>query len=165
MRNKLFSVAVGLILLGVAYPLLTHAQSDEAGGVPILAFKTMVPVTGPYVGMANPIRTVPGGGLAWKIENGSGELMAGGRLRVRTRGLVLVYTGANPISMFRAIVSCQSIDSQGAPDVVNVSTDAFPADADGNSRVDTKVDLPSPCIAPIVFVTSPGGAWFAATGM
>jgi hypothetical protein len=26
------------------------------------------------------------------------------------------------------------------------------------------VDLPSPCIAPIVFVTSPNGAWFAATG-
>ena len=24
--------------------------------------------------------------------------------------------------------------------------------------------LPQPCIAPIVFVTSPGGAWFAATG-
>lgn len=164
MRNKLFSVVAGLILVGAGYPLLTHAQSDEAEGVPILAFKTMVPVTGPYVGMTNPIRAVPGGGLPWKIENGSGELAAGGRLRVRTRGLVLVNTGTNPVPMFRAIVSCQSIDGNGAADVVNVATDEFPADADGNSLVDTKVDLPDPCIAPIVFVTSPGGAWFAATG-
>ncbi len=164
MRNKLLSLAVGLTLLGVAYPLLTHAQSEQAAGVPILGFKTMVAVTGPYVGMANPIRTVPGGGLPWKIENGSGMLTAGGQLRLRTRGLVLVETGKNPVSMFRAIVSCKSIDSQGAADVVNVATDAFPADADGNSQVDTKVDLPTPCIAPIVFVTSPGGAWFAATG-
>jgi len=59
MLNKVLSLAVGLILLGAAYPVLTHGQSDEAEGVPILAFKTMVPVTGPYVGMANPIRTVP----------------------------------------------------------------------------------------------------------
>jgi hypothetical protein len=59
MLNKLFSTAVGLILLGVACLVLTHAESGEAEGVPILAFKTMVPVTGPFVGMANPIRTVP----------------------------------------------------------------------------------------------------------
>jgi hypothetical protein len=164
MRKILFSVAVSLTLLGIGYPLLTHAQSDQAEGVPILLFKTMVPVMGPYVGSANPIRAVPGGGLPWKIENGSGELMAGGRLKVRTQGLVLVSTGTNPVPMFRAIVSCQSIDSQGAPDVVNVATDSFPADADGNSLVDATVSLPSPCIAPIVFVTSPGGAWFAVTG-
>jgi hypothetical protein len=164
MKNKVLSLAVGLILLSVAYPVLTHSQSDEAEGVPILAFKTMVPVTAAYVGMANPIRTVPGGGLPWKIENGSGELMAGGRLRVRTRGLVLVKTGTNPVPRFRAIVSCQSINGTGGADVVNVSTDLFPADLEGNSEVDAKVDLPSPCIAPIVFVTSPGGAWFAATG-
>src|SRR5581483_2361194 len=164
MRQRLLPFCLGVMLLGIAYPLTTHAQSDEAEGVPILAFKTMVPVTGPYVGMMNPIRTVPGGGRPWQIQNGSGELMASGRLRVRTRGLVLVESGTNPIPMFRAIVSCQSIDSKGEPDVVNVSTDAFQADPDGNSQVDTKVELPTPCIAPIVFVTSPGGAWFAATG-
>lgn len=163
MIKKLFSVAVSLIVLGIGYPLLT-AQSNQAEGVPILLFKTMVPVMGPYVGSSNPIRAVPGGGLPWKIENGSGELMAGGRLKVRTQGLVLVSTGQNPIAMFRAIVSCQSIDGGGAADVVNFATDAFPADADGNSQIEAKVDLPSPCIAPIVFVTSPGGAWFAVTG-
>jgi hypothetical protein len=29
---------------------------------------------------------------------------------------------------------------------------------------DKVLELPSPCLAPIVFVTSPGGAWFAVTG-
>jgi hypothetical protein len=66
--------------------------------------------------------------------------------------------------MFQVIVSCQSIDGSGAADVVNVSTAPFPADANGNSLIDTTVDLPSPCIAPIVFVASTRGAWFAATG-
>jgi len=164
MRNKVFGVVASVILLGAAYPLLTRAQFDEGEGVPILAFRTMVPVTAPYLGSTNPIRSVPGGGKAWKVESGSGELSAHGRLRVRTRGLVLVDTGTNPITTFRAIVSCQSIDGTGAADVVNVSTDAFPADANGDSEADTKVDLPSPCIAPIVFVTSPTGAWFAVTG-
>ncbi len=164
MRNTILAVLASLFVFGLAYPLFTHAQSDEAMGVPVLAFKTMFPVMGPYVGMANPIRTVPGGGLPWKIDNGSGELAAGGHLRVRTRGLVLVKTGTNPVAMFRAIVSCQSIDSHGMADVVNVSTDPYTADAAGDSFVDTMVDLPNPCIAPIVFVASPTGAWFATTG-
>ncbi len=125
MRNKVFGVVVCVILVSAAYPLLTSAQSDEAEGVPILAFRTMAPVTAPYLGNTNAIRTVPGGGKAWKIQNGSGELSANGRLRVRTEGLVLVETGTNPIPMFRAIVSCQSIDGTGAPDVVNVSTDPY----------------------------------------
>jgi hypothetical protein len=164
MRNKVFGVVVGVILVGASYPLLTRAQPDEGEGDPILAFGTMVPVTAPYVGTTNPIRGIPGGGKPWKIESGSGELSANGRLRVRTRGLVLVATGTNPVTTFRAIVSCQSIDGSGNPDVVNVSTDTYPADANGDSEVDTKVELPSPCIAPIVFVTSPTGAWFAVTG-
>ncbi len=69
MRQRLLPFCLSVALLGIAYPLTTHAQSDEAEGVPILAFKTMVPVTGPYVGMTNPIRTVPGGGRPWQILN------------------------------------------------------------------------------------------------
>jgi hypothetical protein len=47
---------------------------------------------------------------------------------------------------------------------VNVSTTTFPADAGGNSTIEAQVALPKPCIAPIIFVTSAGNAWFAATG-
>ena len=41
--------------------------------------------------------------------------------------------------------------------------DAFPTDFD--ALIDEVLDLPDPCIAPIVFVTSPTGAWFAVTGV
>jgi len=57
-----------------------------------------------------------------------------------------------------------SIDADGNPSTVNVETGPFPATPTGDSEIDANVKLPSPCIAPIVFVTSPTGAWFAATG-
>ena len=34
-------------------------------------------------------------------------------------------------------------------------------DLTNNATIDTTVTLPHPCIQPIGFVTSPGGAWFA----
>jgi len=34
----------------------------------------------------------------------------------------------------------------------------------GNASIEANLSLPQPCIAPIVFVTTPSGAWFAATG-
>jgi hypothetical protein len=34
----------------------------------------------------------------------------------------------------------------------------------GNAEIEAQLTLPQPCIAPLIFVTSPGGAWFAATG-
>ena len=39
-----------------------------------------------------------------------------------------------------------------------------PATTGGDFETEAALGLPSPCIAPIVFVTSPGGAWLAATG-
>lgn len=54
--------------------------------------------------------------------------------------------------------------------VENVTSDLFPASTGpvasggGNASIETTLSLPQPCIAPIVFVTNPGGAWFAATG-
>lgn len=48
-------------------------------------------------------------------------------------------------------------------------TDAFPAtqgfasEGGGNAKIEADLALPQPCLAPIIFVTSPGGAWFAVT--
>jgi hypothetical protein len=158
----------------LAVLLSTLAISSPAGADPgtILKFTMMTPVTGPYVGGTNPIRTVPGGGLPWMITAGNGSLKSDGHLLVHVRGLVLAdqapvppaLQGTNPIPDFRAIVSCQSIGTDGSATVANVSTAPFPASTTGNADINATVSLPSPCIAPIVFVTSPGGAWFAATG-
>src|SRR5512143_1388317 len=99
-------------------------------------------------------------------------LKTDGKLEIEVSGLVLDPSdpaviasgrgGTNPIPNFKAIVSCLSKDGAGSPITVNVSTGTFAADASGNSTIEDQVTLPQPCIAPIIFVTSPGGSWFAA---
>jgi hypothetical protein len=167
MRSKALIMAIGFLFLGAAYS--SPSSAGSGGGVAILAFKTMFPLEAPYIGATNAIRTIPGAGAPWKIKNGSGELHVDGRLKVRTKGLVLVSTGKNPITMFQAVVSCMSIGAGPSATVANVSTDPYPADMQGDSLVNTHIDLPSPCIAPIIFVAIPAslsGAqhWIAVTG-
>jgi hypothetical protein len=172
--RKLLLSVVGSVLLvfasaGAASSL---GPSAQAHGQSILEFETMVGVSGPYVGSANPIRGVNGGGLPWVISRGEGQLSSGGRLEMEVRGLVLANDPAvpanlrltNPIPSFRVLVSCLSIAADGSPSTVNVSTGNFPASPRGNAEIEARVNLPHPCFAPLVFVTSPGGSWFAVTG-
>ena len=141
-------------------------------GEKTLGFETMAGVVRPFTGAANAIRGVNGGGLPWIIRVGKGEVKSDGRIELKVRGLVLADDPAvpparrltNPIPNFRAVVSCLTVDAAGAAATVNVTTGDFPASVAGDSDIEAAIDLPSPCIAPIVFVTSPGGAWFAATG-
>jgi hypothetical protein len=145
---------------------LTAAASAQADSS-ILEFDTMAPVSGPFVGPANPIRGLPGGGLPWSIEQAKGELKDDGRLEVRVRGLVLAAganAGTNPIASFRAVVSCRVIDGMNNPAILNLATAEFPATRAGDSDIEQTLQLPSRCFAPIIFVTSPAGSWFAVTG-
>lgn len=151
-----------------------HGRHGHHGAAAVLRFDKMTPVTGPYVGTANPVRTVAGGGLPWVLTAGTGSLRRDGRLFVRVRGLVLAeqapvpeaLRGTNPFPAFRALVSCQSIGTGNTAAVANVSTRDFKANPAGDSTIRTRIKLPKPCIAPIVFVTGPTGtdAWFAITG-
>ena len=156
---------------GVAAASAGHGPAAGHKSATVLEFDTMTPVTGPYVGTANPLRGVPGGGLPWIITSGKGSLNSDGHLVVRVRGLVLAdqppvpaaLQGTNPIPDFQAIVSCQSIGASGSATISNVTTGNFKATSAGNSNITARVSLPHPCIAPIVFVTGPG-IWLAATG-
>ena len=170
-KFRLLLAALGAALVSLVAVLGASAPAGADPGT-ILKFTTMTPVTGPYVGTANPIRTVPGGGLPWIITAGNGALKSGGHLLVHVRGLVLAdqapvppaLRGTNPVPDFEAIVSCQTISAAGAATVTNVSTAPFPASNAGNSDIIATVNLPHPCIAPIVFVGSSTFGWFAATG-
>ena len=155
-------LALSLVFLGSSYSQATAKETK------IMEFSTMVGVPRPYTGATNAIRGVNGGGLPWKIVGSAeGELKASGKLEITVRGLVLAE-GANidknPIPNFKAIVSCLSKDASGNPTTANVSTGLFPADLAGNAEIEATLSLPKPCIAPIIFVTSPTGSWFAATG-
>jgi hypothetical protein len=168
MRKSLV-VLLGLVAATMlVVPALGIGSED---GRKVVDAKVLAPVTEPYTGATNAIRGVPGGGLPWEIDSGSADLRASGRLHVEVEGLVLArrapvpvnLRGINPIPNFKAIVSCLSVDAAAAR-TSNVETPLVPASPAGDAEINATVALPSPCFAPIVFVTSPTGAWFAVTG-
>jgi hypothetical protein len=177
----LTAAALAVIALG----MLTRAQTDggvdggaDAGATDgglqgtLLDFHMMTPVSGPYVGNSNPIRGINGGGLPWTLDHADGTLRADGALEVNLSGLVLAkespvpqaQQGTNVSATFTAIVSCMSTDASGVPVQTNVSTHPAPATATGNAEIRAKLALPSPCLAPILFVVGANGTWFATTG-
>jgi hypothetical protein len=166
-RKRTRSVAV---LLSIAALLLGMQSAVVTAKTPkILEFDTMVGVQGALVGSTNPIRGINGGGIAWTLASAKGELTTTGHLEIEVTGLVLAAggnAGNNPSATFRAVVSCLLPDAS----TQNVTTDPFPAttgpatSGGGNSKIEANLTLPSPCIAPIVFVTSATGSWFASTG-
>ena len=160
MKTSLLALVVTALAAALVLPALGIGGGD---GRKVTDAKVLAPVTAPYTGSANPIRGLNGGGVPWKIGDASADLRADGRLQVEVEGLVLASTGTNPVGQFKAIVSCQTT-TNGAAAVANVSSPLVAASPTGDAEIDTTIALPSPCIAPIVFVTSPGGAWFAATG-
>ena len=167
MKSSFLAVVGALALVAAGALAVPALSSGGADGRKVLSSAVLAPVTGPFVGPANPIRGVAGGGLPWRLSSGSVDLRADGRLHVEVEGLVFAAgpnEGTNTIPAFRAIVSCQTIDNGGAG-VANVSTIPFPASTTGDAEIDAAISLPSPCIAPIVFVTAPTGVWFAATGL
>lgn len=158
----ILAALAALTLSSVASPAPAHV-----GAAPpplILAFQTMIGNSGPYVGAAGTLRTIPAGGAPWKITSAAGTLRANGQLIILVHGLTLL-NGVNPVPQFEGAVSCQSI-SAGAASIANVFTPPFPATSTGNSLISATVTLPTPCFAPLIFVTSPAPqSWFATTGM
>ena len=166
-RNKKTTFAV--LASALALLLVVQVSLVSAGGGPrILEWDAMVGVPAGLTGAQSqgPLRGINGGGVAWALTEGRGELRLDGHLEIEVDGLVVASSGSNPLAVFRALVSC--VTATGA--VENILTDAFPAttglasSGGGDSEIETQVALPSPCIAPIVFVTSNGGSWFAVTG-
>ncbi len=117
-----------------------------------------------------------GGGKPWVIGFANGALFSDGRLELKFKGLVLdpndsgvIAAGLanmNPIPEMKVIVACYT--STGS--IAQVSSELFPvttglaSDGGGSGMIITQLSLPDPCIAPVVFITSAGGNWFAATG-
>jgi hypothetical protein len=172
--NKL-TLAAAAVLVIAGGTRSSAREDNRRNGVPsLLEFRAMTGVAAPYLNPGNPIRGINGGGVPWVVSSAKGALRADGKLEIALTGLVLEATGANPVPQFRAIVSCLSRDGSGSPTTVNVATDPFDATTGfastggGDARLETFLKLPTPCIAPIVFVTNAPAApaptrWFAAT--
>lgn len=168
MRKTLMLVLGIAVTAALAVPALGLGGGD---GRKVVDARVLAPVTEPYTGAANPIRGIPGGGLPWQLDSGNVDLRSDGRLHVDVEGLVLArrapvpagLQGTNPFAQFKAIVSCLTT-ANGSATTANISTEPFAVTPTGDGDLDTSVALPSPCFAPIVFVTAPTGAWFAITG-
>jgi hypothetical protein len=169
MRKALVLLLGLAVLAALAVPALGLGGGD---GRKVIQANVLAPVVEPYTGPANPIRGVTGGGLPWEIDSGSANLRANGRLHVNVNGLVLARRapvpaerqGTMPFTQLGAIVSCLTTPDGVSATTDNVSTELFSVTPRGYGHLDTSVALPSPCFAPIVFVTAPTGQWFAVTG-
>jgi hypothetical protein len=149
------------IVAGAIASLLAIGSVSADPGTKILdASLTSIPTANQI------ILGVQGGGLPWRIDRGDARLFADGRLEVSVQGLVFATgpnAGRNTVPTGRAIVACSGADSGVTP----ILTDLVPFSADGDARVETTVDLPSTCLAPVIFFAGQTGAgprWFAATG-
>lgn len=169
--KKLFLVTLSALLLLSTF-FAGSVSTATAKGPKILKFDAMVGVPSGLTGAQSqvPLRGINGGGIAWTIASASGDLRASGHLEITVEGLVLAAganAGSNPSATFRGLVSC--VKSDGS--FQNILTDPFPATTGpasaggGNATIVADVTLPQPCIAPIIFVTSATGSWFAATGL
>jgi hypothetical protein len=168
MRKVFFaSIVMVMILSGVL--IGGRSAPAQASESTILEFGTMVGIPQAFTGTQAPIRGINGGGLPWMLTSARGELKASGKLEVSVQGLVLAAganAGSNPVANFRVTVSCLRDDAS----VQNVTSGLFPATTGpataggGNANIETTLALPQPCLAPLVFVTSPAGSWFAVTG-
>lgn len=167
--KKLLLISLSMMLLSAFFA--GSASPATAKEPKLLEFDTMVGVPSTLTGSqaAAAFRGINAGGLPWTLTSATGELKASGKLEVQVDGLVFAAgpnVGKNTVASFKAVVSC--IGSDGLPH--NVSTDAFPAtvglasEGGGDASIEATLALPQPCFAPIVFITSPGGNWFAVTG-
>jgi hypothetical protein len=172
-RNNMKKIAqVLLVMILLSTFFFGGSVSTASAKEPkILEFDTMVGVPAGLTGAQSqgPLRGINGGGIPWTLSSASGELSVSGHLEIKVEGLVLAAganAGSNPSATFRGLVSC--VTSTGS--FQNILTEPFPAttgpavSGGGNAKIETNVSLPQPCIAPIIFVTSATGSWFAATG-
>lgn len=164
-NQKFLAAGIATVaVLGAA----TGVAAKETGRIKA---DSMVGVPASMTGQAGAIRGVNGGGLPWAIGEAEASVKASGKVEISFEGLVFAAgqnTGKNTLATMNAIVSC--LDAENHP--VNVATGPFPvtvATADspgGDGHVETRLELPNPCIAPIVMVTNAAGTvWLAVDGL
>jgi hypothetical protein len=167
---RAFASAV-ILLAVVAAPAPGNAQEK------MIAFETMYGVDGPFQKQFHhPIRHIKGDDLPWEIESADGFVDVAGHVVVHVRGLVFKddasvpeeLRGINDEDEFRALVSCitEEEEEESTP-LAKVLTDGFAATSGGDADIDDHVELPNPCVAPIVFILGGGPGeklWFAVSG-
>jgi hypothetical protein len=169
MRRRFLALATLLAALALAASLPAVAGGRTAE---ILKVERMVGVPTALAGATGAIGSVNGAGLPWVIGESKAVLGVDGSFELKFNDLLFAneanvpaaIRGTNNQATMRAGVSC--LTTTGARTAT--LTDPFAVTTGlgaGDAKVETTLDLPSPCIAPVVLITnSTGAAWFAASG-
>ena len=98
------------------------------------------------------------GGAPWVISSGTARLRANGDLSVNVEGLIIPTRGDNPLATLSATVVCNGRDL--------LMTAPVPFSTAGDAEIETQVNLPDRCLAPVVLLNplSNAGTYIAATG-
>jgi hypothetical protein len=174
MRGAAILAPVFVLALTTGAAQADMADHHPVSGFPpiLLAFTSMYGVDGPFIGDANKVRDVEGDELPWEIGPVTAKLDVKGNLTLVVRRLVFKdvpevppeLRGKNDEEAFRALVSCLTEDGDQVV-TRNVVTQGFPATPSGNSFIHAHLNLPNPCVAPIVMVLAGSeDKWFAMTG-
>jgi hypothetical protein len=152
-RNVRLALALGLLAV-----LVVGAGTAAAGpGGPQKILDTRL------VGLATPgtvIAGVTGAGHAWQLKDGNAKLFADGRVDLHVHGLLFFPEGTQPAANVKVAVSC---NGGGAGNII--SSGLVPlSQPEGDMHFNDWLTLPSPCLAPAIFVTSGAGTWFAVSG-
>lgn len=161
--RKLLTTAVALATLPMS--VFTRCAPDDGHHAPRRNDLVGLPLA--LTGPAGQIRGINGGGAAWSIGRASADVKPSGKVSVAFEDLIFSSgpnAGKNTLPSMRVVVSCLGAD--GA--TVNAATEPFAvttataADPGGDGQINAQLTIPSPCLAPIVFVTNAAGnAWFA----
>jgi len=185
LRNQIYILLLWMLAMPAfaAYGSPNNSNNSNSTAREILRFDTMYAVNGPFVShvpaqLSDPtIRDILGDSLPWKINKSiKGVLSANGLLKVQVRGLVFPYS-PNDEAYFRALVSCQAVENNVIV-VKNLITAPFRTGgrhnnpnliAKGNADIKARLQLPRPCVAPIIMILNgdaqAGNLWFAVTGL
>ena len=169
MRQRFLALATLLAALALAasVPAVVGGRTAE-----ILKVERMVGVPTSLAGATGAIGSVNGAGLPWVIGESKAVLGVDGSFELKFNDLLfadeanvpVALRGTNNQATMRAGVSC--LTTTGARTAT--LTSAFPVTTGpgaGDAKVEATLDLPSPCIAPIVLITNAAGtSWFAASG-
>src|SRR5262249_6358106 len=113
---------------------------------------------------ANAVDGVIGDEAPWILSSAKGELAANGHLVIHVRGLVFP-TAPNDEAQFRGAVTCHTQNVDHVVSTAVVKSEGFAATTSGDSDIDATLTLPSPCIAPAIFVLAGSeDKWFSVTG-
>ncbi|GGM97684.1 hypothetical protein GCM10009721_25760 [Terrabacter tumescens] len=143
-------------VIGVSALATTSSASADSGGVPRRDV-LRAPLQGSQLSDP-PLFGLVRGGAPWVISEGTARLRADGDLQVEVEGLIIPTRGDNPLATLSATVVCNGKDV--------MMTAPVPFSAAGDARIETRVSLPTRCLAPVVLLNplSNAGAYIAATG-